>query len=203
MASEWFSAPLGRTLPSSLALHATQTAQRLCPNFYTTLSFSCQHTSTLATLCRVPLHTKMSVKRTPERQTSLLDSTTSECYELDLPSIPAGVLKSELSTRHQGPSERQARSPVYGNVNRTLGLVPEGATSPSELQLSTIVEVTITYSHFLPRADIRPLLACPQQFLPNLLILCSIDHFSRYSMDLDLFCEARLRTWRLLLPRFG
>lgn len=64
----------------------------------------------------------------------------SECYELDLPPVPAGVLRSQLSTR------QQAQSPVYGNVDRTLALVPEGAMSPTELQLSTIVEVSNTYT---------------------------------------------------------
>lgn len=76
-----------------------------------------------------------------EKHASFLDSTTSECYELDLPPVPEGLLRDGNSTRYQPPPQclhLKAQSPVYTNVNRTLALGVENALSPTEL--STIVE---------------------------------------------------------------
>lgn len=77
-----------------------------------------------------------------DKHASFLDSTTSECYELDLPPVPAGLLMDGNSIRYQTSPKRlpvKAQSPVYTNVNRTLSLGIEEATSPSD-QLSTIAE---------------------------------------------------------------
>ncbi len=75
-----------------------------------------------------------------------LESTTSSCYELDLPNLPVnrGVLSRDSSAKYQPPPHRpasKAHSPIYTNVGKTLSLGgPVDAVTPTS-PLTTILEV--------------------------------------------------------------